>query len=366
MAAGIMLILGACGGGGGGEASSGNTNPFTPVSSTSTGSSGSTGSGSSTGGSSIGGGYDVCYSGGLPYYCDNAIDVPNYIDVNMPVNDDDTGPTPYYGFRMGEGVELEPNNLRSDATVISLPARQTQDEALGVEINGSLNVAGDGLDWFKFVPPRDSFYEIRLCEPGVTCGLETRPGRMDRSDASLFIRSHNNSLMENAEDNLINGNVQVFWLERGYAIYPAVNPQNANVSSYTLQIVQTNNVRPTPPPAPNPPILLSDETLTTESPTIDWLPPTEYDDGQHLGDMAGYVFYRSKYQGGPYDEAVTVDNPGLSSYTLATSPHEGRYIVMTTVNSAGIEGQHSNEILILESPDLPGDDGTIPEEMLVP
>ena len=362
------LILAACGGSDSDSPSgSANTAPPPPIAPTgdappANDDDGSQpGSGGST--SSGGGGFNICYSGGLPYWCDNAFDFDWGGDDGSDGGSGGIQRPPLPTLVMKEAFDEEPNWNSSTATINEFPGRLADHQALGIQIDGSVNGFDDLSDWHGFRARKSGFYEFRLCESGTSCVHDTRLNRMPMSVATVNVTFGNNGIMENVDDNIVNGNVQTFWIDEGNRFYAMVNAGNANgiIIPYTLQVVETHNIQPSTA-APNAPILFDVITRASSTVTIDWTPPTDYNDGQVLNDIAGYVIYRSSTEGGPYKEYETIDNPGLSSYTFYVPAEGYSYIVMKTVNSAGIEGDHSNEILVFEESEMPPDptnDGTV-------
>ena len=77
------------------------------------------------------------------------------------------------------------------------------------------------------------------------------------------------------------------------------------------------------------------------SATLSWTPPTEYEDGTMLTDLAGYRFY---YGTSPasYPNQVSVDNPGISSYVIENLSPNTYYIVATAVTDSGVESRFTN------------------------
>jgi hypothetical protein len=79
------------------------------------------------------------------------------------------------------------------------------------------------------------------------------------------------------------------------------------------------------------------------SATLSWLPPTENVDGSPLSDLAGY---RVRYGTVPgnYTQQVDVLNPGLTALVVDELSQATWYFVITAINSAGAESDHSSEV----------------------
>ena len=76
---------------------------------------------------------------------------------------------------------------------------------------------------------------------------------------------------------------------------------------------------------------------------LSWLPPDENTDGSVLTDLAGYKIYYGTSPG-VYSNAITVNNPGLSSYLVESLAVNTWYFSMSSFNSSNIESVHSIEV----------------------
>ena len=75
--------------------------------------------------------------------------------------------------------------------------------------------------------------------------------------------------------------------------------------------------------------------------TILWLPPTENTDGTVLNDLAGYVIYYGTADDS-LTESVTINSPGVSSYTIENLDNNTvYYYAITSVNSSNIQSGYS-------------------------
>jgi Putative Ig domain len=77
--------------------------------------------------------------------------------------------------------------------------------------------------------------------------------------------------------------------------------------------------------------------------TIAWRPPTENEDGTPLTDLAGYRIYYGT-SSGKYSEEVRLDSPGLTSYVIDNLAPGTYFLVMTSVNSRGMESKPTPEL----------------------
>ena len=88
------------------------------------------------------------------------------------------------------------------------------------------------------------------------------------------------------------------------------------------------------------PFSISVEAVSLGSATLNWLPPTQNEDGTALIDLAGYNIYWGAP--GNYSNSVTINNPGLTSYVVENLAPGTYEFVATAFNAAGMESQYSN------------------------
>jgi hypothetical protein len=79
------------------------------------------------------------------------------------------------------------------------------------------------------------------------------------------------------------------------------------------------------------------------SATISWTPPTQYEDGSVLTDLAGYKIYYGN-ESGDYRTSIQIDNPGIAIYVVEYLSPNTYYFVLTAINGSGVESQYSNEV----------------------
>jgi hypothetical protein len=77
------------------------------------------------------------------------------------------------------------------------------------------------------------------------------------------------------------------------------------------------------------------------SATVSWTPPTTNTDGSALTDLASYRVAYGRAADALNDSA-TVDNPGLSSYTVDGLSQGTWYFAVVVVNASGVESDLSN------------------------
>ena len=84
-------------------------------------------------------------------------------------------------------------------------------------------------------------------------------------------------------------------------------------------------------------------TVATGSVTLSWTPPTEYEDGSPLTDLAGFKLYYGT-ETGRYTETIDVDNPGISTYVVNNLTPNTYFFAATAYNSSGVESDFSEEV----------------------
>jgi hypothetical protein len=82
-------------------------------------------------------------------------------------------------------------------------------------------------------------------------------------------------------------------------------------------------------------------SISLGSVTLDWLPPTENEDGTALTDLAGYRFYWGTTPGS-YTNSVTLNNPGLTTFVVENLAPGSYEFVATSFNASGVESAYSN------------------------
>jgi hypothetical protein len=92
----------------------------------------------------------------------------------------------------------------------------------------------------------------------------------------------------------------------------------------------------------------SNETTAVESTgkgtaLVSWTPPTNNTDDSTLTDLAGFKIYYGTFPG-EYDQTITINNSGLSSYLVENLASSDWFFVMTAFNSSGIESAYSAEV----------------------
>jgi hypothetical protein len=76
---------------------------------------------------------------------------------------------------------------------------------------------------------------------------------------------------------------------------------------------------------------------------VSWAPPTDNTDNSTLNDLAGFKIYYGTFPG-EYDQTITINNPGLSSYLVENLASSDWFFVMTAFNTSGIESAYSAEV----------------------
>jgi len=76
---------------------------------------------------------------------------------------------------------------------------------------------------------------------------------------------------------------------------------------------------------------------------VSWTAPAENTDNSTLTDLAGFKIYFGIFPG-EYDNSITVNNAGLSSFLVENLGAADWFFVMTAINSSGIESVYSKEV----------------------
>ncbi|MDX1481814.1 MAG: putative Ig domain-containing protein, partial [Woeseiaceae bacterium] len=82
--------------------------------------------------------------------------------------------------------------------------------------------------------------------------------------------------------------------------------------------------------------------MSSGSITLNWAPPTQNTDGTPLTDLAGYRILWG--QNGSYDNAVTIDNPGVTTYVVENLASGSWEFSATAYNAAGVESEFASPI----------------------
>jgi len=76
---------------------------------------------------------------------------------------------------------------------------------------------------------------------------------------------------------------------------------------------------------------------------VSWISPTENTDNSTLTDLASFKIYFGIFPG-EYDNSITVNNAGLSSFLVENLGAADWFFVVTAINSSGIESSYSEEV----------------------
>ena len=76
---------------------------------------------------------------------------------------------------------------------------------------------------------------------------------------------------------------------------------------------------------------------------VSWTPPTENTDNTTLTDLAGFKIYYGTFPG-EYDQTITINNPGVTSYLVEDLGAADWFFAMTAFNSSEIESDYSAEV----------------------
>ena len=77
--------------------------------------------------------------------------------------------------------------------------------------------------------------------------------------------------------------------------------------------------------------------------TLDWMPPTENNDGSALTNLAGYTVYYGTDRN-DLSQSVKVSNPGLASYTVTGLTSGTWYFAVTSYSADGVESTRTTTV----------------------
>jgi hypothetical protein len=83
--------------------------------------------------------------------------------------------------------------------------------------------------------------------------------------------------------------------------------------------------------------------LSNGAATLDWTAPTENVDGTALTNLAGYKVYYGT-SAGNLNESVSVNNPGLTTYTVSNLSSGTWYFAVASITSTGTESAPSGVV----------------------
>jgi hypothetical protein len=77
--------------------------------------------------------------------------------------------------------------------------------------------------------------------------------------------------------------------------------------------------------------------------TLDWMPPTENNDGSALTNLAGYTVYYGTDRN-DLSQSVKVSNPGLASYAVTGLSSGTWYFAVTSYSADGVESARTTTV----------------------
>lgn len=83
--------------------------------------------------------------------------------------------------------------------------------------------------------------------------------------------------------------------------------------------------------------------ISLGSATLNWIPPTQNEDGSQLTDLAGYKIYYGT-SAGNYANEISINNPGITSYVVDNLSPDTWHFVSTSFNASGVESVFSNAV----------------------
>jgi hypothetical protein len=257
--------------------------------------------------------------------------------------------------------DIEPNDSISSAAPARLNSRLPGGRG-GFLVKSTFNTSTDPADVFIFTLSASANIEFTLCFGDTGC-RNNPAGQIDVGTAYINVLDQSGALIWSAADDAQRGNIREIWLDAGvpyYAMLVAADTMDSDIA-YRFSAIEAQSQinQPVEPVAdeqpgaiPEAPLLTlgsSGGTPDTVTFTLDWLPPTENLDGTALVDLSGYRIYYGGLASDAYSYAVTLDNPGLTSYVMDL-PNGDYSVAMTTLTAAGLESDYSNEVIVGPGP----------------
>jgi len=256
-----------------------------------------------------------------------------------------------------EAFDLEPNDHVATASAASFPSPLVPEQSVGFFVNGNINNrpyganSYDVIDTYAFTAARSRTFVFQLCAARNLCNPLTLGGSIDVAIAYFSVVDQSGTVLLTSRGNTVNGNVQHLHVDAGVLYYVAVTAEFdvLEEQEYRLQVFEALT-------EPAPELLQKPDTaapvLTTSavppvglSATLDWIPPTENENGTPVPDLAGYIVYFGSLSG-IYTDFRALDNPGLVTYVLDLPSSGEWFIAVTALNSAGNESDFSNEVIV--------------------
>jgi hypothetical protein len=306
-------------------------------------------------------GGDCVGVGNLPNCSDepfnNPLGLPSCSDPAASEFNEDLWITPWvYGMD-----DIEPNDSISTAAPARLNSRLPGGRG-GFSVKSTFNTVTDPADVFIFTLQTPANIEFTLCFGDAGCS-NNPAGRIDVGTAYIDILDQSGALIWSAAKDAQIGNIREIWLDAGvpyYAVLVAADTMGSDLAYRFSAIEAQSQVKPAvepvadeqPDASPKAPLLTlsnSGGTPDTVTFTLDWLPPTENLDGTALVDLSGYRIYYGDLAGGTYAYAITLDNPGLTSYVMDL-PNNDYVVAMTALTAPGLESDYSNEVIVGHTP----------------
>ena len=117
-------------------------------------------------------------------------------------------------------------------------------------------------------------------------------------------------------------------------------PTAANVGTYANIVVSVSDGRQT---ASLTAFTVSVNQVSNGTATLDWIAPTENVDGTALTNLAGYkVYYGTSARN--LNESVSINNPGLTTYTLSNLSTGTWYFAVASITATGAESVPSGVV----------------------
>jgi hypothetical protein len=256
-----------------------------------------------------------------------------------------------------EAFDVEPNDDLATASAASFPSPLVPEQSVGFLVEGTINNrpygadSYDVVDTYAFTAARSRTFVFQLCSFRSSCNPLTLGGSIDVATAYFSVIDQSGSVLLSSRGNNVSGNVQHLNIDAGVLYYVKVTVENTVLEEqeYTLRVFEALT-EPAPellqkPNTAAPVLMIPDAPPVGLLVSLDWIPPTENENGTPVLDLAGYIVYFGSLSG-IYTDFRALDNPGLVTYVLDLPSSGEWFVAVTAINSAGNESDFSNEVAV--------------------